>query len=81
MRALRFRWQVPCAVLLALGRLHRRQLFAVEDDFARRGLQQVHQHLAYGGFAAARFAHQAERLSLADLEAQDRKSTRLNSSH
>ena len=57
------------AVALALGAFHGREVVPVEDDRARGGREQVHEHLAHGGLAAARFAHKPERLAAADLEA------------
>ena len=57
------------AVALALGVLHRGEVFTVKDNLATRGAKQVHEHLANGGLAAPRLAHKAERLSPLNLEA------------
>ena len=41
---------------------------SVKEDLAARGLVQVQQGAADGGFAAAGFAHEAQRLTPADIE-------------
>src|SRR3712207_7914952 len=48
---------------------------------ARARGQQSHHRVGERGLAAARLADDAEHLALAQLQREDRKSTRLNSSH
>src|SRR3712207_8393008 len=55
------------------------ELAAGDQDLAARGLELLHQHAHERGLAAAGRAHEEHELAAPHLE--DRKSTRLNSSH
>src|SRR6185503_13099922 len=57
------------AQLLQLVAAHARHILALEPDLARTGFDQAQDAAAGRRLAAARFAHQAQRLALADLEA------------
>src|SRR5207244_6995203 len=59
-------------------------LFRSEDAAAgdsRRRPEDLHHGIRDGGLAAARLPGQADDLAFVDREVEDRKSTRLNSSH
>jgi hypothetical protein len=47
----------------------RREVLALEPDLARRGLDEAQREAPRGGFAAAGFAHQRQRLARSNFEA------------